>query len=101
MIERIEEASFEDCVLKADGTVVVDFSAAWCGPCKLQKPMLERFGGENDGVSIVEVDVDESPALATRLDVKAMPTLMVFRNGERVALAVGLQSGAKLSKLVG
>ena len=101
MIDRIEEASFEDRVLKADGTVVVDFSAAWCGPCKLQKPILERFGSDNPDVSIVEVDVDESPALATRLDVKAMPTLMVFRNGERVARAVAVQSGTKLSKLVG
>ncbi len=100
-ILHVTQATFEEQVLKADKPVLVDFWATWCGPCKMQAPVLEELAAEVDDVVIAKVDVDENPDLAMKYRVMSIPTLMVFANGEPKATAVGLQSKGALKQMLG
>ena len=71
-----------------EGVVLVDFFATWCGPCKMLSPVLEELSNEND-VSIIKVDVDEAGPLAAMFSIQAVPTLILFKNGERVDTRMG------------
>ena len=80
---EINDANFETEVLKATGPVLVDFWAEWCGPCKMIAPVLEEIAREQgDRVKIAKVNVDDSPALAARFDIRAIPTLLYFAGGQ-------------------
>ena len=79
----------------AEGTVLVDFFATWCGPCKMLSPVLEELSNEND-VSIIKVDVDEAGPLAAQFGIQAVPTLILFKNGERVDTRMGYQNKNQL-----
>jgi thioredoxin 1 len=92
-ITRIGEARFEADVVEASKPVVVDFYATWCGPCKLLAPKMEAMAGQfTNRVKFVKINVDESPALARRFEVEAIPTVLFFRNGQVVDRFVGLIS---------
>lgn len=85
--------NFEEEVLKAEGPVLVDFFAEWCGPCKMLGPILEELAGEYEGkVKIGKLDVDASPAVAGKYGVQSIPTLIFFKGGEPVDKAMGFQS---------
>ncbi len=99
MIEANDQ-TFQSEVLESDQPVLVDFSAAWCGPCKMQKPVLEKFSAAHPNVKVVMVDVDQSPRVAQQQGVQAMPTLMLFNGGERKAVAQGLQNVSRLERMV-
>lgn len=72
------------------GTYLLDFTAKWCGPCKVMNPVLDKLADEYKGrVDIVAIDVDEEPALAQRFDVRSMPTFVVMRDGREVGRVVG------------
>ena len=72
------------------GVTLIDFTAAWCGPCRVMKPVLAALGSEYAGrVAIVEVDVDDEPVLAQQFDVRSMPTFVVLRDGKEVGRVVG------------
>ena len=91
--------TFPQEVLQSNETVLVDFWAAWCGPCKMLAPILEEL----DGVApckIVKVDVDAEPALAMQFGIESIPTLLVFRNGQLVNRSVGLVSKADILRLM-
>ena len=84
------DASFADDVLAADGPVLVDFTAAWCAPCRMVAPVLEQIAAEEAArLSIVSLDVDENPVTSARYRVMSMPTLMLFVAGEPVTQIVG------------
>ena len=78
-----------------EGTVLVDFFATWCGPCKMLSPVLEEVANEND-VLIIKVDVDEAGPLAAQYNIQAVPTLMLFKNGQRVDVRMGYQNKNQL-----
>ncbi|PWM73798.1 MAG: thioredoxin [Bacillota bacterium] len=98
--EIIGEEEFNNA-LSGDMPVVVDFWATWCGPCRMQAPILEEFAKEAQGkAKVVKVDVDENEAIAAKYNIMSIPTLMVFKNGESAEKSVGLTSAAKLSEMV-
>ena len=78
-----------------EGTVLVDFFATWCGPCKMLSPVLEELSEEN-GVTIIKVDVDEASTLAAMYGIQAVPTLMLFKDGQRIDTRMGYQNKNQL-----
>ena len=78
-----------------EGTVLVDFFATWCGPCKMLSPVLEQLSEEVDTL-ILKVDVDEAGAVAAQFGIQAVPTLMLFKNGQRVDVRMGYQNKNQL-----
>jgi thioredoxin 1 len=101
MVKHINTDNFEEEVIKAEGKVLVDFFATWCGPCTMLAPVLEQVADSKPEVKIVKVDVDEEPELATRYKVMSIPTLMVFEKGEVVKKSLGVISKAELLDLIG
>ena len=99
-ILHVTEANFDSQVLQADKPVLVDFWATWCGPCQMQAPILEELAKEPDDVIIAKVDVDQNPNLAQKYRVMSIPMLAVFKNGQPVVSAVGLQNKATLNEML-
>jgi thioredoxin 1 len=97
-LEHVTAATFDERVLKCDKPVLVDFYAEWCGPCRQLTPRLEEFAQEHPEVRVVKVNVDNSPELARRYGVKAMPTLLVIRDGKVAKKRMG--ADVELAELV-
>lgn len=86
----------------SSGLVLVDFWATWCGPCRMQAPILEELDEQLNGkVKICKLDVDDEPAIAQRFGVMSIPTLMVFRNGEMISKEVGVHTVEQLMTMLG
>lgn len=90
----VSGSEFEETL--KDGLVLVDFYADWCGPCKMQSPVLEEVSNEMDNVTIVKLNVDNDPAIAQKFNVMSIPTLMLFKNGDAIATTVGFQAKPQL-----
>jgi len=96
-MKEVTESDF-DSVTSA-GLVLVDFGAEWCGPCKALLPILERFAREFEGkISVISVDIDQSPNVAARHGVMSVPTMLLFRGGRPVERIVGMLSEGALKK---
>jgi thioredoxin 1 len=93
LINNVTETNFEQEVLKSGSPVLVDFWAEWCGPCKMIAPVLEELATELDGqLKIAKVDVDAEAGLASQYGITAIPTLMLFKNGQIVDQLRGAKS---------
>lgn len=100
-LHAFNDANFDDEVLKCETPVLIDFTAAWCGPCKLLSPIVEKLADELEGkVKVGKVDIDTSPNITAQYGIRGVPTVMVFKNGERVGQHVGLTNRETLLKLV-
>jgi thioredoxin 1 len=85
----VTDSSFEGEVLQADGPVLVDFWAPWCGPCRVVHPILEEISNERDDLRIVSINVDENQQTAARYEILSIPTLLLFKDGEIAKRVIG------------
>ena len=97
----INSENFETEVLKSDKTVILDFYADWCGPCKKMKPVVEAIAEENAELKLGTINVDDSPELAAKFKIMSIPTLVVMKNGVETAKSVGLRSKSEILKMLG
>ena len=100
MALEITTGNFVNEVLEAKATVLIDFWATWCGPCRMQAPILEAFAGEHPEIKVGKVNVDENPELAEKFGIMSIPTLLVCKDGKLVTSAVGLHDKGGLAEMV-
>ncbi len=99
---QINQDQFDQEVLKAQGPVLVDFWAEWCGPCRQLAPMLDELAGQHAGkVKVTKVNVDHNNELASKFGISAIPTMIIFENGQMKDQIVGLTSKKDLEKRLG
>ncbi|MFC2343026.1 MAG: thioredoxin [Negativicutes bacterium] len=96
----LTQENFQTEVLDAKGTVLVDFWAAWCGPCRMLSPVVDEVAAELSGVKVGKVNIDEQPDLAAQFDVMSIPTLVVFKDGKAVNQSVGVIPKEAILKMV-
>src|SRR5213592_2683072 len=102
MSTAVTEQSFEQEVLQSEKPVIVDFWAEWCGPCHAVSPVLDKIVDERNGdLKLVKVNIDEEQGLAMRLGVQSIPMMILFKEGEPAAAAVGAQPKGSLEKALG
>ena len=99
-IKTVSGANFENEVIKSERTVLVDFWATWCGPCKMLAPELEKLAAAHPEIDVAKVNVDENPDLAAAYHIAAIPTLLLFKNGEVAATKVGALSKGQLKEFL-
>lgn len=96
----LTQENFQTEVLDAKGTVLVDFWAAWCGPCRMLSPVVDEVAAELSEVKVGKVNIDEQPDLAAQFDVMSIPTLVVFKDGKAVNQSVGVIPKEAILKMV-
>ena len=99
-MRELDTLEFRDEVEAGQGTCLVDFNATWCGPCKMQAPVLEELASEVD-YPIYGIDVDEAEEIASEYNVNAVPSLMIFKDGKLQETLVGFQSKEVLEEAIG
>jgi len=95
-VTNLTTETFDEVVSGAEGPVLVDFWAEWCGPCKQIAPILDEIADEQEGIQITKLNVDEAADVARRFDVMSIPTMIVFKDGEPVKRLVGAKPKAGL-----
>jgi thioredoxin 1 len=99
--KSVTDDSFENDILKADGPVLVDFWAEWCGPCKMIDPALEEISDEmSEQVTIVKLNIDDNPDVPGKYGVRGIPALILFNNGEPVETRVGQAPKSQLKSWI-
>lgn len=89
-ITAVTDTSFEKDVINSEIPVLVDFWAPWCGPCRMVAPIMEEIADQYEGkVKVVKVNTDENPNIASKYGIRSIPTLMIFKGGQRVDMVVG------------
>ena len=96
---KLEEKNFEEEVLKAEGKVLVDFYADWCGPCKMMSPIIDEISEEmKENLKVGKINVDENQELAVKYNVMSIPTIMIFENGNLIKTFVGVTAKQDILK---
>ncbi|HEC65633.1 MAG TPA: thioredoxin [bacterium] len=99
----VTDDSFKKEILDFEGLVLVDFWAEWCGPCKVQSPIIDKLSEEykdNTKIKLAKVDVDDNQKVAGEYQILSIPTIGVFKNGEKIDAMVGLQSEEKIKDII-
>lgn len=97
---KVTSENFEKEVLQSDKTVLVDFYADWCGPCKMLSPVVDSVANENEDIKVVKVNVDNAQDLAIKYQVMSIPTLVVIKNGQEINRSVGVVSKSQIEEMV-
>lgn len=97
---NVTSENFGEEVLKSDKTVLVDFYADWCGPCKMLSPIIESVANENEDIKVVKINVDNAQDLAIKYQVMSIPTIVVIKNGQEVNRTVGVVSKSQILEMV-
>ena len=92
--------NFDEEVLLSDKTVLVDFFAVWCGPCRMVSPIVDEIAQEREDIKVCKVNVDEQPGLAERFSVSSIPSLMVFKDGKAIRSEVGAMPKAEILSML-
>lgn len=101
LIKHVTDAEFQSEVLEAEGPVLVDFWAAWCGPCKMIAPILDEMSAEyGDNIKICKMDVDASRETPMKYNVRGIPTLIIFKGGDVDSMKVGAVSRSQLKEFI-
>ena len=100
MITNVTKENFDKEVMQAEGTVLIDFWASWCGPCRMIAPAVEKIAEEHPEVKVCKINIDDEQELAIKYGVMSIPTLMVVKNGEIVNTAVGLRPKEEIEALL-
>ena len=99
---EINDGNFETEVLKAGVPFLLDFSAVWCGPCKVLAPIVEKLADEFKGkVKVGKLDIDDSPSVASKFGIRGVPTVLIFKEGKEAGRHVGVTNKETLIKLLG
>ena len=96
----ITKDNFQAEVIEAKGTVLIDFWASWCGPCRMLSPIVDQVAEEHPDVKVGKINVDEEPELASQFDVMSIPMLVVFKDGQKINESVGLIPKEKVEELI-
>ena len=99
-IMKVTSANFENEVLNSDKTVLIDFYADWCGPCKAYSPIVESVAAENEDIKVVKVNVDDAQDLAIQYQVMSIPTVVIIKDGKEINRNVGMVSKSQLLEMV-
>ncbi|MBR3403144.1 MAG: thioredoxin [Parasporobacterium sp.] len=99
-IVTITQNNFNEEVLQSNTTVLLDFWASWCGPCKMLAPVLEEIAAERADLKIGKINVDEQPQLASQFGIMSIPTLLVFKDGKQVNQGIGYMPKENVLKLL-
>ena len=101
LVLHVSDDDFDETVLKADGPVLVDYWAEWCGPCKMIAPILDAIARDYEGrLTVVKINIDDNPLTPQHYGVRGIPTLMLFKDGEVEATKVGALSKLELTKFI-
>ncbi len=100
MIDKIYQEEFTEKVINSTKTAVVDFFADWCGPCKMLSPVLEELSRNNPDVDFYKVNIDENPSLADAYDVRSIPNVVIFKNGQAVDRSIGYRTAEQLQEII-
>ena len=98
---KVNKENFKSEVIDSNQSVLVDFYAQWCGPCKMLRPIIDEIAGENSTVKFVSIDIDEEIELAEEYNVSSVPCLILFEKGNEVKRSVGLISKDDIVDLIG
>ncbi len=100
MTIEITAENFEQEVLNSDKPVLIDFWAAWCGPCRMLSPVVDEVADENPGIKVGKVNVDEQGELAMKFGISSIPTLMFFKDGKNIDSSVGVVQKTAIEKMI-
>lgn len=100
-VVTLTKENFSSEVLKSDKPVLIDFWAAWCGPCRMVSPVIDEIAGEVKDAKVGKINVDEQPQLAAQFGVMSIPTIVVMKDGKVVKQAVGVRPKSEILKMLG